>query len=128
MKTYSLRCDSSGGSLPNAAAACDAIDAWQNYHSFSYFGEPLDTTCGQTPGDIIVGIAGEDVTTHYNTIDVTINLGCSMKPDQLALWRTTAGLERSLPAIARPPGFHTADAIRYSQWPELLMLSVPSSS
>jgi hypothetical protein len=122
VRVYSLRCGSPEGSLPNASAACDALDAWQNYHSFSYFGEPLNNVCARTPGDVVVAIAGKDVTTHYDDIDVAIDLGCPMKADQRALWRTAAGLEPSLPTIARPPGFHAADAIRYSRWPELLML------
>ncbi|MDX6546962.1 MAG: Subtilisin inhibitor-like [Gaiellales bacterium] len=121
-RRYTLHCRPVGGSLPNAKAACDAMDAWWNYHSYSYYRGALSDSCPRTPGTLIATIAGEDVTTSYNDAGVEVNFACPMKADQRALWRTAVGLEPSLPTVARPPGFHTADWIRYSPYPELAIL------
>jgi hypothetical protein len=123
-RRYTLHCRPVGGSLPNAKAACDAMDAWWNYHGYSYYRGALSDSCPRTPGTLIATIVGEDVTTNYNDVGVEVNFACLMKPDQRALWRTAVGLEPSLPTAARPPGFHSADWIRYSPYPLLAILRV----
>jgi hypothetical protein len=121
-KRYTLHCRPVGGSLPNARAACDAMDAWQNYHSYSYYLGVFDKSCPQVPGTVVAKIDGEDVTTNYNPVHVKLNFACPMNSAQRGLWRTVIGLETTLPINARPSGFHTADWIRYSPYPELAIL------